>query len=508
MVGITALTTLLLASVIHGDIKESYKPYTYIEDDLPTLAPNKAWWKDHRVKPYWVFLCLDGGGMRGIVPTMVLIEVEKQIKQFILSNLDDFDLVDAPPDRTKDDYNFNTVNDFHIYLADFFDGVSGISAGSWVTSYIVTKGGYGTSRQVLQMPSIVNKYGSHRAGSLQGLRVFFLEYGARVYPPPRIPFTFKQRFWATPTMNVKLITEPMYHPAGLEWVLKTFLGDTKLSEVATSTLIVAFDLYRMSAIEFIADYIDIEGGKPDIYTGVCITRSTVHNQATASNVDPPKHKATRMERRAEKRYESMERINDLDYFIRDIARASSAFPMIHPSKLVKPLNDITNYFDMIDGAMVGNNPTLPMLAWAMTHNKIDTINQTAFLSIGTGFAEGSYTDIGDGGIIQWQAPIIELVTGSTPEYIQSLMDYAFYGNALNTRLHIVQNQLLRIQLVKASDTPEGELIAGVTQDQTGIEKMEEMAELLAAQYRDNIAIFVRDFMMKYSRPEFPPMPNT
>lgn len=439
--------------------------------------------------------------MRGIVPTMVLIEIEKQIKQYIINHLGDFELQNPPQGRTKDDYNFNTVNDFHIFIADFFDAVSGISAGSWVTSYIVTKGGFGAANSVLQMASIVNKYGSHRAGSLQGLRVFFLEYGGRVYPPQRSPVTFKQRFWATPTMQFKIFTEPLYDPAGLEWVLKTFLGDTTLDQVATSVLIVAFDLYRMSAIEFIADYIDVKpGDPPEIYTGVCITKSNIDTTSPEDETQQNagvKKKRRKAEKRAKKAYEAMDKLYDLNYFIRDITRASSAFPMVHPSKLVKPLNDITNYFDMIDGAMVGNNPTLPTLAWALTHDSIDYINQTAFISIGTGFSGGSYTNIGDGGIWQWQAGIIELVSGSTPEYIQALMDYVFNANAEAS--NIVPNQLLRIQLVKDPDTPEGALLSMINQDREGIEKMEEMAVLLAARYREKIENFVENFMCKHSK---------
>lgn len=280
---------------------------------------------------------------------------------------------------------------------------------------------------------------------------------------------------------MKSATAPMYTPDGLEWVLQRFNGDVPLSQVATSTLIVAFDLYRLSAIEFIADYIGSKG-KPKLYTGIAIPhQSTSETKSPADQGDFSQS--------------SMDRIDDLDYVLRDISRASSAFPMIHGSKLVKPLNDITDYFDMVDGALVGNNPTLPTMAWALTHSQITAINQTAYLSLGTGFARGAYMNIGDGGISQWFGPIIELVSGGTPEYIQALLDYAFFVNAPARNLDVKPNQLLRIQLIKESGTPDGSLLANINQNREGILRMEEMAKLLGAAYRQNIQLFIREFLL-------------
>ena len=470
----------------------------------PVLIPGQAWRHNCDRRPYIAFLTLDGGGLRGIISSTVLVEVEKQIKQYVLTNLEDFDLANPPPGREKESYNYNTINDFFIYIADFFHGIAGISAGSWISAYLVTKGGNGRAEKILRHPSIVEKYGSIRAGAAEGLRVFFLEYGTRVYPPALSPISLEPRAFAVPQPKVKGITKPFFNPKGLEWVLKEFNGDVKLSEVHTSLLVVTFDLSRMSAVEFIADYLDARMNatddiyiKPEIYTGVCISRSdiaedqrkAVESAKQASGSDSVEECGIQVG------YSAMEKLCGLDYYVRDIVRASSAFPMVNPSKLVKPLNDVTNYFDMIDGAMVGNNPTMPAIAWALSHKSISSFTKTAFLSLGTGFAEGSSEELADGGVVQWAVPFIGLITGSTPEFMQALMDYAFYVQRQNKE-DIKPNQLLRIQLIRDASTPEGAMLLSITPNRQQALKMEEMAEQLGAQYRENIYQFVETFLCK------------
>ena len=437
-----------------------------------------------------------------------------QIKQYVLENLDDFELANAPPGRTKESYNYNTVNDFFIYVADFFHGIAGISAGSWISAYLATKGGNGRSAKIFRHPSIVEKYGSIRAGAVEGLRVFFLEYGTRIYPPTLMPVSFEPRFLAAPHVKIKGLTKPFFNPKGLEWVLKEFNGDVKLSEVHTSLLVVTFDLSRMTAIEFIADYLDKtmdktddEFVKPDIYTGICISRSNIDEEQEKAfeAIKRGKGEATIEECGVKIGFSAMEKVCGLDYYVRDIVRASSAFPMVNPSKLVKPLNDVTNYFDMIDGAMVGNNPTMPAIAWALSHHSIPSFTRTAFLSLGTGFAEGSSEELAEGGVAQWAIPFIGLITGSTPEFMQALMDYAFYVQRQNKQ-DIKPNQLLRIQLVRDAATPEGAMLLSITPNRNQALKMEEMAEQLGAQYRENIYEFVKTFLCNRTE-DTPKMPE-
>eukprot|EP00210_Caulerpa_lentillifera_P007906 g7547.t1 len=420
----------------------------------PILPPPRI-----RDKRYKTFLALDGGGIKGLISAMVLQQLVDLIKIHFLTR----------PEYLPVYSQIETYKDFHIDLADYFNGIAGISAGSWIAAYLVSKGGNGASKDIFSLAHIVSKYGHIRPGSVDGLEVFFMEYGRDIYPPNVNPITLKFRWTGFPTAGIEQVTVPKYTASGLEWVLKRFLGDTKLSEVHTSFMVTGFDLQQRSSLQFIADHSDWYNRK--IYTNIFYTRGSPRD--TSGGKWRP----------------DLSRNEGLDYFIRDLVRGSSAFPMIHPSKEIKPLRDISSAFDVIDGAMVGNNPTLQQVVWAMSEMNT-TLDDAAFLSIGTGTTTGSHSYLGEKGAMQWLAPMIELLLGATPEYLASCIDLLFYEV-----VRAKPNQYLRIQATAEENTELGAVYGTIDNVQL-LPDMKEAGYFLGLRFKDHLQEFVKTFMFE------------
>eukprot|EP00210_Caulerpa_lentillifera_P007855 g7497.t1 len=428
---------------------------------------------------YKTLLALDGGGMKGMITTMVLQAISTSIKEFYLTN----------PWVLKDEemyYRLVTYLDFDINLSDHFDIIAGISAGSWMATYLATNGGtipvpkgdknikfkaVGRSQEIFNLKHIRRKFGNIRAGNPKGLEVFFLEYGSYIYPPQFVPFFFQPRLFALPKPKFDQLTVPAYTPHGLEWVLGKFLGDIALNQVSTSLIIAAFDLNQRAAIQFVAN---MYNGKNETHTNVVWTTSRPKSETPDPDSDIKG---------------SVRSLPKLNYHLRDLTRASSAFPMIHGSKLVKPLEDIRHEFDLIDGAMVGNNPTLQSIVWII-ENLNCTFSDIASISIGTGTVTGNYEEAGTGGLLKWLAPIISLLLDSSTEFIQSNIDFLYYGTLGDITL---PNQYLRIQV-------EGEATSAVGRALGSIDRVLDLPMLkkigtgLGIEYKSNIDAFVKEFI--------------
>src|SRR5450756_1469768 len=76
-----------------------------------------------------------------------------------------------------------------------------------------------------------------------------------------------------------------------------------------------------------------------------------------------------------------------DYFVKDVARATSAAPTYFECSKVKSLTNIN--YPLIDGGVFVNNPAL--CAYAEVHNEYEvTARDMAILSLGTGYEKQAY----------------------------------------------------------------------------------------------------------------------
>ena len=471
--------------------------------------------------------------MRGLLTTQVLKQLVESIKQYYLTHSDTLSLVDQCA-------RIVTKNDFHIDIADYFDAFAGISAGSWMATYLSSKGGaHKQSKQIFELQHIKRRFGTIRAGSVEGLDVYFLEYGIYIYPPQALPVRPDLRLLGYPGLKIDAITTAIYSPRGLEWTLDKFLGDTRLSEVKSSLLIVAFDLNMRSTVQFVYDRLeDLESrvrlrgiAKKKLDLNDCVRRleeykasddkkEPVYQQIIKdcdhlakykkSDTEPePKPESEKVKKKGTVRtgyvwtrtiprdltnavdFEEpgVKYYIGMDYLLKDITRASSAFPMLHPSKNVKAFYDVRHEYDLIDGAMVGNNPLLHALVW-MAGNPNVNLTDIASISIGTGSSLNDLKAYAYAGSLQWTGQMLALILDSSTEFIQSNIDYLYYITMGNL---VLPNQYLRIQTVGEAGSEEASTLAQVSLV-TVLPELNRMGKQTAIKFKANIDNFVKDFI--------------
>lgn len=105
-----------------------------------------------------------------------------------------------------------------------------------------------------------------------------------------------------------------------------------------------------------------------------------------------------------------------DYFVKDVARATSAAPTYFECSKVKSLTNIN--YPLIDGGVFVNNPAL--CAYAEVHNEYEvTARDMAILSLGTGYEKQAYNynQAKDWGMLGWIKPLISIMMSGVSEVV-------------------------------------------------------------------------------------------
>jgi patatin-like phospholipase/acyl hydrolase len=117
-----------------------------------------------------------------------------------------------------------------------------------------------------------------------------------------------------------------------------------------------------------------------------------------------------------------------DFFVKDVARATSAAPTYFEPARIKSLAGTP--YPLIDGGVFANNPTLCAYAEARTVDfratlndpekpKLPTAKDMVIVSLGTGGTEKSYpyTEFKDAGMIKWIKPLIDIMMSGNAETV-------------------------------------------------------------------------------------------
>ena len=265
-------------------------------------------------------LSIDGGGIRGIIPAIILNYIEEQLQRRL-----------GKPDAR---------------LADFFDLVAGTSTGGILACYYV-KPDRGAARDAIDV---------------------YARRGKEI---------FKRKFGV-----IGLATE-IYQADGLERILQEFFGDATLADAQKDCLITAYDITERKAVLFT---------RPDA-----------------------------------------QRYPHRNYYLREVARATSAAPTYFEPAVVRSLGGAVSY--LVDGGMYANNPTLCALVeafkidnMAKQNSKLSTVNcQLSILSVGTGKERKKYDydKAKDWGLLGWARPVVDLLLSSSAEVVDYQMRQLF-----------------------------------------------------------------------------------
>ena len=269
-------------------------------------------------------LTIDGGGVRGLVPAQLLVQLEKQLQQ-----------VSGRPDAR---------------VSDYFDFLAGTSTGGILTCLHLMPARDDPKRARYTAEDVVSIYE---------------ECSARV---------FRSSLWARLRSGGGFLHKK-FDASGIEEAFRGYFGNTWLRELLRPCLITAYDIGR---------------GKTHFFTQ--------HDARTR-----PGH----------------------DFFVRDVARATSAAPTIFEVASAK--NELDEAFPLIDGGVFANNPALCAYAEVCNMFQDVTTRNLVILSLGTGVVptQLEYETVKDYGIVRWMGPLADIMVASTAESVDYQLQKIF-----------------------------------------------------------------------------------
>ena len=274
-------------------------------------------------------LSLDGGGIRGILTSKVLEALEEKLNdQYIKIN-------GAPREKP-------------IRIGEYFDMVAGTSTG-------------GILACILLCPSEKDpNYPRFSAKEAVGL---YLENGKNIFKP-----TFNGRLPGF----LQGIGGSMFGDASIADVLKSYLKETRLSEMMKPCLITSYDIQERQAVFF-----------------------TSHDALKKESKDFP---------------------------LWQVCRSTSAAPTYFPPATARSGDDFLMH--TIDGGLFANNPTMCAFIEALKifrgeDQQLIGADCMMILSIGTGEIKTKYlfADAIKWGILRWVKPIIDIMMTAVSETV-------------------------------------------------------------------------------------------
>ncbi|KAI3513136.1 hypothetical protein L1887_20462 [Cichorium endivia] len=326
-------------------------------------------------------LSIDGGGVRGIIPSVILEFLETELQKLDGEN---------------------------ARLVDYFDVIAGTSTGGLVTAMLTTPGE--DNRPIF---------------AAKDVKDFYLEHCPKIFPHDSNPF-------APATKVIKALSGPKYDGENLHKVIREKLQEKRLHETLTNIVIPTFDIKCL---------------QPMIFSTYQLKN------------DP-----------------------SLDAELSDICIGTSAAPTYLPSHSFQTKDSegkLLREFNLIDGAIAANNPTLVAISEVTKEitrgsPKFFPIKPTEYgrflvLSLGTGspkFQEKyDATKSSSWGILGWLAgggstPLVDVFTQASGDMVDYHISTVFQA------LHSEENYL-RIQ----DDTLSGDLASMDLATQENLENL-------------------------------------
>ncbi|XP_022775209.1 patatin-like protein 1 [Durio zibethinus] len=167
-------------------------------------------------------LSIDGGGIRGIIPGVILAKLESELQK-----LDGND----------------------VRLADYFDVIAGTSTGGLITAMLAAPNENG--RPLYAAKDIVP---------------FYLKNGPRIFPQESGMLA-----WAAKLS--KVLTGPRYDGKYLYKLIRDILGSTKLHQTLTRVAIPTFDIRKLQPTIFSSYQVPINPDIDALLSDICIATS-------------------------------------------------------------------------------------------------------------------------------------------------------------------------------------------------------------------------------------------
>ncbi|XP_051120999.1 patatin-like protein 1 [Andrographis paniculata] len=166
-------------------------------------------------------LSIDGGGIRGIVPGVVLAHLESKLQE---------------------------IDGLSARIADYFDVIAGTSSGGLITTMLTAPGA--DNQPVYAAKDITS---------------FYMEHGPRIFPQSR-----RNKFVDS---SVKLFKGPKYDGKYLKALVRRLLGNLTVSQTLTNVVIPAYDIRRLQTVIFNTKDGQTNATKNALLSDVCLGTS-------------------------------------------------------------------------------------------------------------------------------------------------------------------------------------------------------------------------------------------
>ncbi|KAF7851524.1 hypothetical protein BT93_L3744 [Corymbia citriodora subsp. variegata] len=169
-------------------------------------------------------LSIDGGGIRGIIPGVILGFLESELQKL-------------DGDDTR--------------IADYFDVIAGTSTGGLIAA-------------MLAVPDKKNRplYGG------KDIKAFYLDHSPKIFPQPRCPSII-----ANAVRTIKAMVGPKYTGKYLHRLIKEKLGDTRLHQTLTNVIIPTFDIKQLQPTIFSSFQVKKNPSLDALVSDICIGTS-------------------------------------------------------------------------------------------------------------------------------------------------------------------------------------------------------------------------------------------
>ncbi|KAK4276661.1 hypothetical protein QN277_014787 [Acacia crassicarpa] len=168
-------------------------------------------------------LSIDGGGIRGLIPGVILAFLESELQK-----------LDGEDAR----------------LADYFDVIAGTSTGGLVTA-------------MLTAPNEKNR----PLFAARDIKKFYLDHSPKIFPQN------KHKLFGRVVRAMKALIGPLYDGKYLHRLVKANLGDTKLNETLTNVVIPTFDIKNLQPTIFSSFQVKQNPSLNAMLSDVCIATS-------------------------------------------------------------------------------------------------------------------------------------------------------------------------------------------------------------------------------------------
>ncbi|KAJ9696721.1 hypothetical protein PVL29_008772 [Vitis rotundifolia] len=165
-------------------------------------------------------LSIDGGGVRGIIPAVILTALEAQLQR-----------LDGPDAR----------------IADYFDLIAGTSTGSIVTAFLTTP---------YPLPNASNGSTTNRPREAKDIQNFYIEHGPKIFAKKEdtVQTRESEGFFARLTewipKGMEKVLEYKYRPSRLSEQVDEQLGNLRLADTLTNVLVPAYDIQHLKLVTF------------------------------------------------------------------------------------------------------------------------------------------------------------------------------------------------------------------------------------------------------------------